>query len=319
MRAESSFLPVIVLVILLTGSFSFASLFGSEKRILTHVGVEREYRLHLPKEKADRPLPLVVALHGAMMNGEMMSGLTRFSRLSDRTGEFAVVYPSADPKGGFGIWDFFSSPLPEKEQAEGRIAAGKDDMGFILGLIDCLVEEGVADRKRIYLAGMSNGSFFSSRLAMDFPDRFAAIGLVAGTTPKFDTDSARIASPLPVIYLHGSADRIVGIDGSDFLTRRKVSLSAREYCEWWAAQNGLPAAIPEIEELPDRDPDDACRIERLTWPSRTAPVIFYRIEGGGHTWPGGPDSQPTDLLGPITGDIDASEVLWQFFARFSRE
>jgi polyhydroxybutyrate depolymerase len=63
--------------------------------------------------------------------------------------------------------------------------------------------------------------------------------------------------------------------------------------------------------------DDAITIERFTWRpadgSMAGEVVFYRLEGGGHTWPGRrPDSF---YLGPSALSLDANEIIWTFFAR----
>jgi len=48
------------------------------------------------------------------------------------------------------------------------------------------------------------------------------------------------------------------------------------------------------------------------------PLLFYRIEGGGHSWPGSPvaDLQPASL-GHTTTDIDATAVSWELFKSVS--
>lgn len=311
----------------LAGAVLPIALEASEKQTLRHLDNDRTFWLHLPEGTSDReetipgePLPLVVALHGAMMNGEMMEGLSRFSELSDETGDFAVVYPSGDPRGGIGMWDFYT-PRLENEPEKGRVASGRDDLGFLLALIEHLVAKRIADRDRIFLSGMSNGAFFANRFALEFPDRIAALGLVAGTLPRLMADAvdAEPATPLPLIYFHGTEDQIVGIDGSDFLTRRDFSLPADGYVRWWARRNGVSDSRPEKKVLPDHNPDDGCRVEHWTWESSRYPVSFYRILGGGHTWPGGPETQPVRLLGPIPEDIDATLLMWDFFRAVPRD
>jgi polyhydroxybutyrate depolymerase len=42
-----------------------------------------------------------------------------------------------------------------------------------------------------------------------------------------------------------------------------------------------------------------------------AEVVFFEIEQGGHTWPGG-SFQPERLLGPVCRDFIASEAIWEF-------
>jgi len=45
-------------------------------------------------------------------------------------------------------------------------------------------------------------------------------------------------------------------------------------------------------------------------------VELYTIEGGGHTWPGGPAAGWR--VGRVSRELDATEVIWAFFAGHSR-
>jgi poly(3-hydroxybutyrate) depolymerase len=75
--------------------------------------------------------------------------------------------------------------------------------------------------------------------------------------------------------------------------------------------------------LPDRDPDDGCRIQRIVWNSEStvaAPLVFYRAEGGGHALPSiahplhlGPLARR--LIGPVCRDVEGAELAWEFFMR----
>ena len=44
-------------------------------------------------------------------------------------------------------------------------------------------------------------------------------------------------------------------------------------------------------------------------------MVLYTIEGGGHTWPGGPGVGL--LVGRVSREIDATQAIWEFFAAFS--
>ena len=49
---------------------------------------------------------------------------------------------------------------------------------------------------------------------------------------------------------------------------------------------------------------------RLTWSAPgSPPVVLYRIEGGGHGWPGGPQFLPARVIGPIPRHLDATGIL----------
>lgn len=281
---------------------------GTEERKIDHAGKTRTYRLHLPKGfSKDKPVPLVIVLHGAGANGAITEILTGFSPVADHHG-FAVVYPD----GQLGLWNFWE----QQEAAKAKLARrGNDDIGFLSDLIDSLVKDGVADRTRVYVTGISNGAFMSNRLGCDLGDKIAAIAPVSGTMPRIMADKVKPPRAMPVLYFHGSEDKLVGIDGTDFITKRNASLSASDLVEWWAKHNGCEMK-PKTESLPDKA-DDGTTVTRTSYPAGKsgAPVTFYSIDGGGHTWPGG-SAQPEGLLGKTSRDIVASELIWEFFAKF---
>jgi polyhydroxybutyrate depolymerase len=47
-----------------------------------------------------------------------------------------------------------------------------------------------------------------------------------------------------------------------------------------------------------------------------ADVLFYSIEDGGHTWPGG-SPLPERITGKTSQEIDATRLMWGFFQGFS--
>jgi polyhydroxybutyrate depolymerase len=51
-------------------------------------------------------------------------------------------------------------------------------------------------------------------------------------------------------------------------------------------------------------------VTRLTWSAPGCPpVVLYRIEGGGHGWPGGPQFLPARAIGPVPRQLDATGIL----------
>jgi len=56
-------------------------------------------------------------------------------------------------------------------------------------------------------------------------------------------------------------------------------------------------------------------VTRLTWSAPGClPVVLYRIEGGGHGWPGGPQFLPVRPIGPIPRHLDATDILLEMVA-----
>lgn len=263
---------------------------------------ERSFRLHVPapkaageKETAVTPRPLVIALHGAGSTGKQTETLSGLSALADRKG-FVVAYPDGENR----IWRYWN------------IGGGKKDFQFISDLMDALVKAGTVDRRRIYLTGISNGAYFSNALAVEYGDRIAAIAPVAGTILRLAADHAKPKRAVPVCAWHGTEDKIVGYDGTDFLSRRDMSLGAEDCVRWWADKNGCEKEA-KVEKLEDKATDDGTTVEKWTFPG-TTPVVFYKITGGGHTWPGMPKGAEK-LLGNVSRDVNASEVMWEFFAK----
>ena len=87
--------------------------------------------------------------------------------------------------------------------------------GLQLELLNALLDEVVSehriDEQRIYLTGLSMGGFGTWRLAMAYPDRFAAIAPVCGGG---DPDQAPEVAHLPTWVFHGAKDNVVSIENS---------------------------------------------------------------------------------------------------------
>jgi polyhydroxybutyrate depolymerase len=259
----------------------------------------RTCRLHVPAAKANATAtarPLVIALHGAASTGKQTELLTGLSDLADRK-NFVVVYPDGENR----IWRYWN------------IAGGKKDFQFISDLMDALVKAGTADKRRIYLTGISNGAYFANALAVEYGDRVAAIAPVAGSILKVSAGLVKPKRAVPVCAWHGTDDKVVGYDGTDFISKHDVSLGAEECARWWADKDGC-GTEPKIEKLEDKAPEDGTSVEKWTFAGNT-PVVFYKITGGGHTWPGMPVGET--LLGKSTQDVKASEVIWEFFSKYS--
>jgi polyhydroxybutyrate depolymerase len=276
---------------------------GTHDRTLTVDGRRRSYRLYVPAaHPTTRRLPLVIALHGGQSSGHEMEVLTGLSALAERE-QFLAVYPDA-----IGVY------RDKRYWNDGRVPE-VDDVKFIGMLIDELVRSFAADPARVYVTGISNGASMTNRLGVALAERIAAIAPVAGTIGVQAADRWQPARPLPVVYFHGTADPLAYYDGGSAGTYRGSALSAPDYVRWWARHNGCAAAA-RSEPLPDATADgtrvtrvahDGCRVG--------AEVVLYRIESGGHTWPGGRQYLPERVIGKTSRDIDANAVMWEFFKR----
>ena len=172
---------------------------GDHTRTLMMGEQKRTYLVHVPKGyDPKKPTPVVLALHGAAMNGPMMVWFSGLNKKSDEAG-FIVVYPSGTGTGPFLTWNAGGF--------KGKMAEGKaDDVAFIGKLLDDLGTVVKVDEKRVYACGMSNGGMMCYRLAAELSDRIAAIAPVAGTIAIEESKPKR---PVPVIHFHGTKDTLV--------------------------------------------------------------------------------------------------------------
>jgi polyhydroxybutyrate depolymerase len=268
-------------------------------------GRTRTYRVHIPASFTPaQKFPLVIALHGGRDNGKGMERLTGLSGLAERE-SFIVVYPDAVQQ--YKYWN------------DGRLK-DVDDVAFISELIDELEKKVSIDSHRVYATGFSNGASMANRLGAELADKIAAIGPVAGTMGVGRAKVWRPTRPVPVVYFHGTKDPFAYYyEGGSAGTWRGAALSATAMVEWWAEKNRCEGEPKEIL-LPDTV-DDGTRVARVSYGKcdGDAEVVFYRIDGGGHTWPGGYQWAAERVAGKTSRDISANEVMWSFFERYSLE
>ncbi len=270
-------------------------------------GTARDYLLYVPAMRSvasDGGMPLVVALHGGNAVADMMSLYSRFNEIAARE-QFAVAYPY-----GVGRW------WNDGRHYDGRGESSADDVAFMRALVADIGALLKIDRARVFATGISNGGFMSFRLACEAADLFAAVAPVAATMPSELGARCRPAKPMPVLLIHGTSDALVPYVGGHARTGntlRGAIWSADRSIAFWAERNGC-AGAPSMRVLPDLDPADGSRVIESEYRGCAgAPAALLRVEGGGHTWPGGVQILPTALLGATNRDIDASEAIWRFF------
>jgi len=291
-----------------TGSNTTPGDYGASIR---HGGLTRTFKFHVPPSCTwDDEQPLVFALHGGGGNSDNMIALTLggFNTLSDGEG-FIVVYPEGYDKhwnDGRGIQDYTSH------------RDNIDDVGFFSAMIDYFDGRLNIDRKRVYATGISNGSFMSHRLGIESPDRFAAVAPVVGQLTE-NLSLLTPMGPIPVCIIVGIDDPIIPSTGGDITILNASGMgrviSAADTVNYWVSNNGCDPT-PVVTWLPDVDPADGTLVRREKYVNGTE-VVYYAVEGGGHTWPGGWQYLGEWLVGKTCRDMDANTVIWNFFKTHS--
>ena len=309
--------PCVALLVLAAcaGAVAASSPPAGEARTLEHQGVERHY--YLQNAAAAAPVPLVVSLHGyrrpdqALAERENLSAVASASlgRVAGREG-FIVAYPHA----WLGKWNQFAG-LDNTQLEDGRPV---DDVGFIARLIERLVDRGLADPKRVYLTGFSDGAIMSYRLLCTAGAPFAAAAPVAGTMYQKHRDTCAATLPIPLLVIAGTDDRSLPYDGWIFPTGREISIP--ETMEHFRLLHGCTGQKSDL--LYDRDPHDGSRVLEVVWTGCAIEhaVKLLRVEGGGHN---APSFEPLpeawrDWAGAHNRDVKTAEEIWTFLRQFER-
>lgn len=277
----------------------------------TGSGTARAWFVYAPPSyDPSKPTPVVVLLHGRPSNATSMAFMTRMNDVADKKG-FLVVYP----EGINNEWNAFYDLTRQ------RSLAPQDDIRFLRELLADLGQDFNIDRRRAYVGGYSNGGFMTFRLACSMADTFAGFAAVDATLYTVLKDKCRGGTATPILIMNGTADPSVsytGVSVEDPEGREtRVTLSVPETVAWFINRNDC-SMVGATTNLPPRGRSPGTSVIRFAPKDcKKAPVMFWRIDGGGHTWPGVGGPTGDDTFGPTNMDINAGEVIWEFFEPLS--
>lgn len=277
---------------------------GTTDRTMTSAGVERKFQLIVPESyDGTTPMPIVFSLHPDVISYQIVPPMVGFPDMA-ATYDFIGVSPSGLVDGTIPYWMAVHTEPPGH------------DIVFFEDLLDLLETELCVDPSRVYATGMANGSQMASLLACQLGDRITAVAPLAGPEWPEECDGR----PVPVMAFHGDEDPFVSYqdsrgDAAEIADRHlwKGDVpsdvpehgGAEQAMANWAAQNGCDPE-PVVDEI-------SAEVVRSTWQNCAADTVFFHLVGSGHTWPGRPVPAFEDVFGYTTMDIDATELMFEFF------
>lgn len=154
--------------------------------IFTGKRTKGHYYLYIPVTNNHLSRPMIVFLHGAGGNFKIYTYI--LSKLADQLG-FIVIAPSF---GYTGYWD---------------TQTGEES---ILEAIDDAANQSAADRRNIYLVGLSNGGLGVTRMAEKYPDYFAGLVYISPVIVR----SERLIKwrRRPILIVTGARDRRIPVE-----------------------------------------------------------------------------------------------------------
>ena len=273
-------------------------------------GVERHFRWYRPPHPAASP-PLVFVLHASMSDGDdaRRSTYYEFDRLAGRH-DFLAVYP-----------DGFERHWNDCRAAATYSANTKniDDVAFFGKMIDFFVAEQHANPDRVYATGISNGGQLAYRLALEMPDRIAAVAPVAASLPDdANLDCVKSGKPVAIMVVNGTKDPMNPYEGGEAALygiwgSRGTVLSTDATIRYFADLAGHHGP-PRVVQYPDINSYDRSRAELQIWNDGPGPeVVLLKIDGGGHTFPH-PFYRFPRIIGATNADLDGAAEIWRFFS-----
>lgn len=298
----------------LVGSFLFARN-GFQLPRAQSRGRSRSWIVYAPPDyDPTQPIPVVVLLHGRPSNGAGMAIMTGMNEVARRNG-FIVVYPDGIDNEWNAQFDLSARDISLGGR---RSTLPQDDVGFLKTLMDDLAVDFNIDRSRLYLGGFSNGGFMTYRMACSAGDTFAAFAAVGGNLYLELSEHCRRSPPTAMLMMNGTADPSVPYEGVTVASPEggdpiRISYGMQEAVAAFIRRNGcsLSGRSTTFAESGRSPGTHVVRFEPHGCPAG-ADIMFYIINGGGHTWPGHTRLQAE--LGPTNMDMDAGEVIWDFFS-----
>lgn len=190
-----------------------------------------------------------------------------------------------------------------------------EDVQFVSDLIDDVKKSFCVDDSRIFGVGMSNGGGFIGTLACD-PKGSTLFTALAAHSGAFYTDvngpangcaPAKSALSLPILEIHGAADKTVKYEGGQGDGGMLPPISS--WLDWWAQRKQCES--PTSEVIADG------KVQHLSWKCGQGETSLehYFVQDLGHCWADTEInlSQLSVPQGPSV--IKANEIILKFFDR----
>ncbi|MEM7183674.1 MAG: alpha/beta fold hydrolase [Spirochaetota bacterium] len=269
---------------------------------------QRIVEFHYPETAQNHTHPpLVILLHGGG-GGKVkrFKETTGMQKLADKKG-FILAFPY-----GNGV---FSRRLLTWNAGNccGYAKKNKiDDVKFINAWIEYAKDKLGVDKRRIYVAGISNGGMMAFHIACRLSDKVAAVASISGAFNE-DKTTCKPQQPVSILSFRGRLDTHIKYNGgaSEGVDKGRIDKSAQHTLNFWQKANRCSTAPPKISSTK--------YVKQTSYQNckQQNEVTLYSLARGTHSWPGGKRS--AFFLDTPTQDINASQVTWEFFSKHPKK
>ena len=281
--------------------------------------ISRTYHVHVPSNPAQATVPAIVVFHGGGQDVETIArrwGVDPPNPVPPELEGYLLVFPEADRRLS-DEWVHFQT---------GDSAFPTYDLEFVEALLaeitsrpyptgSVTVTEVSADQGLVYAAGFSNGGgmvwqLMNSDLVTRFQG-FAAVGKAldpekAEAYRKHLATVGEHPAPVPVMYVHGTADRGYRPPFTVLEVALRTTLPAFTVQEM-LDRNAIPANAPAATQL---IPGSTNLTEAVVQTYQGAAAFAQAtVINGGHNWP----SPTTRGNPPVATHFDATDAIVEFW------
>jgi polyhydroxybutyrate depolymerase len=289
-----------------------AQALAPELRHLNVAGHARVYTVEMLGQAVSGNLrPIVVELHGVgtdvRHNGKNRF-LPNFSIVANIDPVLIVR-----PQGANRTWDRIPGSVDDWRRLSGADGVPVDDIAFLRAVIADVAAKDGGDPKRAFLYGISAGGYMSARIACEMAGDFRAVATLIATARADQLAECATAKPIPYLLLASKADPVNPYAGLKLAGRDSLA-GAEEVVSYFVHRNGCRNV--EERAVPHADQSDrtTATIILHTECAADAEVVFYRLDGAGHTLPSRV-SYESDRDHKINRDLETAQELWNFFKR----
>jgi polyhydroxybutyrate depolymerase len=297
---------------------------GWQEGTLAQGTTTRYFRYYLPRN-LPKNAPVVILLHGGTQSMrrifEPRAGGTQAWPPLAESEKFLLLVPNGvnaetgDTQGNRQNWNDCRPSVTGN-----RTNTGADDVGFMRQLIAWAASQHSIDPNRVYATGASNGGLMSYRLGIELSNQIAAVAAFIANMPA-GSECQNAPRPIPMMIANGTADPIMPPAGGEVRGVGGRVLSTAQTVEYWLRANRSAIRFGQTRQLPEMNRRDGSSVTATLYPARPsgAEVLFYSIEGGGHTMPSIqyliPAALQRTLVGSQNQDIEGAQVAWSFLSR----
>jgi len=274
----------------------------------------RRYLVHVPPGRdSNRPLPLVVVLHGCRQDNRDIERISHFNDIADQHG-FLVAYPFVTSYRGMRLincWGWWF---------DREIHRGAGEVEDLWQIIEEIKTHHAVDEQRIHVAGLSSGAAMTVALLVAYGDKIASGASVAGLAYSEKPEAVRHAfnrspknnpiyaivtamrdelgdnqRPIPLQIIHSENDETVDIQ------------SAKNLRDSWAQCFAIDLGR-DFEVNQGNTGNTEWSHTQYHYGDQRSTIETFFMKGPGHGWYGG---NPGDYSFPHAPDV--SQVIWEFF------